>query len=97
MFGPLSNPKNRELKDLSARETAVFVPMVIMALWLGIYPSTFLSDIDPAVQKTVTSLIEKSHVTVDDGDPPKVVGQAPAAAPAPAVPMPVVVQPGGAE
>jgi NADH-quinone oxidoreductase subunit M len=85
MFGPVSNPKNRELKDLSARETAVFVPLVIMALWLGIYPSTFLSDIDPAVQKTVTALVDKYKVQIEDGDMPKVMGQQPAA-PQPAQP-----------
>src|SRR5260370_18698711 len=96
MFGPLSNPKNRELKDLSAREVAVFVPIVIMALWLGIYPSTFLSDIDPAVQKTVTALVEKYKVPISDGDVPKVVGkdQAPAQ---PAEPVPAQPQPRGAE
>jgi NADH-quinone oxidoreductase subunit M len=82
MFGPLSNPRNRDLKDLSARECAYFAPMIVMALWLGIYPSTFLSDIDPAVQKTVSELIVKRAVVVAEGETPKIVGAQPAPPPA---------------
>jgi NADH-quinone oxidoreductase subunit M len=74
MFGPLSNPRNRSLRDLSARECAYFAPMIVMALWLGIYPNTFLSDIDPAVQKTVSAMITKRAVFVDEDETPKVVG-----------------------
>ena len=82
MFGPLSNPRNRDLKDLGWRECAYFAPMIVAALWLGIYPNTFLSDIDPAVQKTVSALSTKYAIQVGDGDTPKVVG-AEAAKPAP--------------
>jgi NADH-quinone oxidoreductase subunit M len=87
MFGPLSNPRNRELKDLSVRECLYFAPMVVAALWLGIYPNTFLSDIDPAVQKTVSALTEKYQVQIADGDPPKVMSAGEPAAPsAPSAP-----------
>jgi NADH-quinone oxidoreductase subunit M len=73
MFGPLANSRNKELKDLSAREVAVFVPMVIMAFWLGIYPNTFLSDIDPAVKRTVADFTQKLSVPVEEGMAPKLV------------------------
>ena len=53
MFGENANPKNHHLPDLSAREVAVFVPVVAMAFWLGLYPTTFLSKIDPAVSRTI--------------------------------------------
>ncbi|HEY1584812.1 MAG TPA: NADH-quinone oxidoreductase subunit M, partial [Polyangia bacterium] len=81
MFGPVSNPRNRSLKDLSVRECAYFAPMIVAALWLGIYPSTFLSDIDPAVQKTVSELAPKRAIYVGDGENPKVVGAPSSAAP----------------
>jgi NADH-quinone oxidoreductase subunit M len=77
MFGPLSNPRNRSLKDLTVRECAYFAPMILMALWLGIYPNTFLSDIDPAVQKTVADMTVKRNVIVGEGETPKIVGGAP--------------------
>jgi NADH-quinone oxidoreductase subunit M len=84
MFGPLSNPRNRDLPDLTVRECAYFAPMIVAALWLGIYPNTFLSDIDPAVTKVVTALPSKYALKVNDGDPPRILGAQPPAAPAPA-------------
>jgi NADH-quinone oxidoreductase subunit M len=71
MFGPLTNPRNRDLPDLNAREVGVFVPMVLAAFWLGLYPATFLSDIDPAVQKVVQQVQKKFKVAVPDGAPPR--------------------------
>jgi NADH-quinone oxidoreductase subunit M len=66
MFGPVTQPRNRELKDLSARELAVFAPIVVMAFWLGIYPSTFLKDIDPAVQQTIGFFKAKYEFPVEE-------------------------------
>jgi len=80
MFGPLSNPRNRSLKDLTVRECAYFAPMIVAALWLGIYPNTFLSDIDPAVSQTVSALAVKRQIFVGEGEMPKVVGAAEAPA-----------------
>jgi NADH-quinone oxidoreductase subunit M len=59
MLGPLTNPQNRKLHDLSGRETWVLVPMLVMAFWLGISPKTFLKDIDPAVTATLGQIKEK--------------------------------------
>ena len=59
MFGPLDNPKNKKLPDLSTRELTYLLPMVVMAFWLGIYPATFLSDIDPAVGQTLSQFKAK--------------------------------------
>jgi NADH-quinone oxidoreductase subunit M len=81
MFGPLSNPRNRSLKDLTVRECAYFAPMIVAALWLGVYPNTFLSDIDPAVTKTVSELAVKRVIYVGEGEMPKVVGAAPSPEP----------------
>jgi NADH-quinone oxidoreductase subunit M len=69
MFGPLNNPRNRELKDLSTRELAVFEPVVAMAFWLGLYPSTFLSQIDPAVTRTLAQVTAKYAAEAGAGEP----------------------------
>jgi len=50
MFGPLENPKNRELHDLSTREILVFVPILVMLFVMGLYPQPFLSRMEPSVQ-----------------------------------------------
>ncbi|MEO6954657.1 MAG: NADH-quinone oxidoreductase subunit M [Polyangia bacterium] len=59
MFGPNDNPKNKSLLDLTPREIAYLVPVILMAFWLGCYPTTFLSGIDPAVSQTMAQFKTK--------------------------------------
>ena len=41
-FGKLEKPDNASLHDLNLREWAVLVPIVIVIVWIGFYPQTFL-------------------------------------------------------
>src|SRR6185295_11436778 len=59
MFGPLENPKNRELKDLSPREVLVFVPILIMLFVMGLYPRPFLRRMEPSVQAYVSRMQQR--------------------------------------
>jgi NADH-quinone oxidoreductase subunit M len=52
-FGPVTNPKNEKLHDLTPREVATFVPLVIMAFWIGLYPKPFLQILDQPVKETM--------------------------------------------
>jgi NADH-quinone oxidoreductase subunit M len=49
MHGPLDKPANRELKDLSAREIAVLVPIVILIFLIGIFPNLFFDKMGASV------------------------------------------------
>lgn len=70
MYGPVTNSLNQDLPDLSNRELVVFLPMLLMAFWLGLYPSTFQRGIDPAVRRSVAAFVAKSKITVaPDGAP----------------------------
>jgi NADH-quinone oxidoreductase subunit M len=42
VFGPLKNPANARLRDLSAREIGLLVPLLILMLVMGVYPGMFL-------------------------------------------------------
>lgn len=53
MFGPLSNPQNASLKDLSPREIAMFAPLVVLFLFMGLYPKPLLVRMEPAVRVTL--------------------------------------------
>lgn len=53
VFGPLVNDDVRRMPDLSAREMAMFVPLVFLVLWMGVYPSSVLNTVSPAVDKTI--------------------------------------------
>jgi NADH-quinone oxidoreductase subunit M len=52
-FGTIDNPKNEKLTDLSPREWAYMAPLVIMALWIGVYPKPFLNYIERPVNAMV--------------------------------------------
>src|SRR5829696_9603493 len=53
MFGKVENPKNERLLDISNREFATFAPLLVLAVWMGIYPAPFLRRLETSVQKVV--------------------------------------------
>jgi NADH-quinone oxidoreductase subunit M len=55
-FGTVTNPKNEKLHDLTPREVATFVPLVIMALWIGLYPKPFLEILDKPVGHIIAAV-----------------------------------------
>lgn len=53
MFGKLEHEENRNLPDLNWREMATFVPLIILAFWIGLYPKTFLDYLHEPVNQIV--------------------------------------------
>ncbi len=53
MFGKVENPKNEHLLDLNGREFATFVPLIVLAVWIGIYPKPFLDRLNTSVNRVV--------------------------------------------
>lgn len=52
--------KIQGLKDMDTRETLTLIPLLILVLWIGVYPNTFLSFMEVSVQ----NLLERIN-TVD--------------------------------
>ncbi len=50
-FGTVTNPKNEKLHDLTPREIATFAPLIIMALWIGLYPKPFFEILEQPVKQ----------------------------------------------
>ena len=65
MFGKVTNPENEKLKDLSAREITVLVPMVIMIFLMGIYPKLFFSKMDVTVEKFLKDFKARVEMKAD--------------------------------
>ncbi len=55
MLGEVKNEANRLLPDLSLREWAVFVPLITLAFWIGIYPKPYFD----VLAKPVQSIVER--------------------------------------
>ena len=54
MFGTVDNPKNENLPDLNLREWATFIPLLILAVWIGLYPKPFIDRLDSSVVRVMT-------------------------------------------
>ncbi len=53
-LGPLTHEENRGLRDMNARELLVLLPLVVVILWIGLYPKFFFSLINPTVENLVS-------------------------------------------
>jgi NADH-quinone oxidoreductase subunit M len=52
-YGPVTKDDVRAMPDLSWREMGFFAPLIVLTLWMGVYPSSFKDSIDPAVAQIV--------------------------------------------
>ena len=53
VFGALTRDDLKSILDLSPREIAIFVPLIALTLWMGIYPSSFTQFFDASVHAMV--------------------------------------------
>ncbi|HEX8773076.1 MAG TPA: NADH-quinone oxidoreductase subunit M [Pyrinomonadaceae bacterium] len=52
-FGNIDNPKNERLPDMTGREWAYMLPLLILSLWIGVYPKPFIDYIQKPVNAVV--------------------------------------------
>jgi len=55
-FGPVTNPKNEKLADLTPRELVTFAPLIVLAFWIGIYPKPFFQILEQPVNQLVQTI-----------------------------------------
>ena len=53
IFGELTKDSLKGILDMNRREIALFLPLILITLWMGIYPSSFLDPMAPAVDKLI--------------------------------------------
>ncbi len=68
IFGKLEKDNLKKLLDLEPREVAVMVPLVLLVLWMGIYPTPFLNVFDASVANLISgyeaALADNQSVTL---------------------------------
>ena len=68
IFGKLTKEHLSKIKDMDKREIAVFAPLVIVTLWMGIYPSSFLDVMHVSVENLLknveTALAAAGHANI---------------------------------
>jgi NADH-quinone oxidoreductase subunit M len=50
-YGPVTNEKNQSLADLTPREWALVVPIVALAVLMGVLPNLFMRPMGPSIER----------------------------------------------
>jgi NADH-quinone oxidoreductase subunit M len=67
-FGPLSNPKNKHLKDMNVRETVAVAPLIALVFVIGFFPNLFLSRVGDGVSAVLERYTESRKAYMESGD-----------------------------
>jgi len=64
-FGKVTNPKNRALVDLSWREIGLMVPLLILMVYMGVYPRPFLNRSETSVKQIQERVVHQAGGVID--------------------------------
>jgi NADH-quinone oxidoreductase subunit M len=60
-YGEVTNPKNENIPDLSRREAVVLVPLVALAIFMGVASPLFTKRIEPAADALVVQVRQQTQ------------------------------------
>jgi NADH-quinone oxidoreductase subunit M len=60
IFGVITKEDLKAMMDVTWREKVVFAPLIVVTLWMGIYPASFLDIMAPSV----SALIDNYHAAL---------------------------------
>ena len=68
VFGSLTREDLKLITDMNIREVAIFAPLILLTLWMGIYPTPFLEIMDASVSNLInqyqSALIVPDNVSI---------------------------------
>lgn len=67
-FGPLTNPKNKRLRDMNVRETIAVAPLIALIFVIGLFPSLFLSRMTDGVHAVLARYTASRTAYMELGD-----------------------------
>lgn len=53
MFGPITKPENKNIPDLSLREAIIMVPLIVLMVFMGLFPNPILNLTEPSMRKVL--------------------------------------------
>ncbi len=70
IFGKITKDDLKSILDMDWREKAVFAPLIILVLWMGIYPASFIDVMAPSVER----LVENYQLALASAEGPLLAG-----------------------
>ncbi len=61
-FGEITHEENRRLTDLTGREWALLVPLLVFIVWIGVYPVAFTGKTQASVEALIAEVQSKSSM-----------------------------------
>jgi NADH-quinone oxidoreductase subunit M len=53
IFGVITREDVKAMFDMNPREILVFAPIVVVVIWMGVYPSSFLKPMQPSIANLI--------------------------------------------
>jgi NADH-quinone oxidoreductase subunit M len=67
-FGKVANEKNKTLADLSWREIGLLVPLLVLMVYMGVYPKPFLKRTEEVVKGIEQRLMHRAGGTIEHAE-----------------------------
>ncbi len=71
MFGEVTHAENYRLKDVTPRELAVLVPLILVMVWIGVYPQSFLMRLQASTKSVVERVLTAEKMRTAHTPPAK--------------------------
>jgi NADH-quinone oxidoreductase subunit M len=65
MYGEITKDENRKLKDMTGREYAYLLPIILFIVWIGLYPKPFLDKMDASVEHLIKVVNQQGSIRAD--------------------------------
>ncbi len=65
IFNALTKRSNRSLPDLNGREVGLLIPLIVVILWVGVYPRPILERMEPSVVRLIEQVEGRALATAD--------------------------------
>jgi NADH-quinone oxidoreductase subunit M len=60
-YGPITKEQNRKIPEIAWNEIAATVPLIVLMVWIGLYPNYFLRKMTPSVQALLTTVQQSNN------------------------------------
>ena len=61
----MTNENNANLPDLRPREWAIIVPIIAVAILMGVFPNLFLRPIEPSVERMLNQVQSRASAVLN--------------------------------
>jgi len=60
-YGPITKEENKSVPEIAWNEVAALAPLIVLMVWIGVHPSTFLEKMSPSVKELISVVKSESR------------------------------------